>query len=62
MFGTTVYGYLHQLRMDTAKSLLLYQRNSIADIARQLGYKHTSHFRTVFKRHFGVSPGKKRKL
>lgn len=56
LFGTTVYGYLHDLRMETAQRLLQENSRSIADIARRLGYRHASHFSTVFKKHFGVSP------
>ena len=57
-FGTTVYGYLQQKRMERAKALLLEGKKKMADIARSVGYKHASHFSTAFRKHFGYQPNK----
>jgi AraC-like DNA-binding protein len=61
-FGTTVYGYLQQKRMEKAKALLLEGKKKMTDIARSVGYKHASHFSTAFKKHFGYQPNKIRVL
>lgn len=56
MFGTTVFGYIHELRMERAKGLLQNENKPVAEVARILGYKHASHFTTVFKKYFGMTP------
>ncbi|WP_207426738.1 AraC family transcriptional regulator [Pedobacter sp. SYSU D00535] len=55
-FGTTVYGYLNQYKMERAKSLLLENVMSIAEISAQMGYKYPTHFSAAFKKHFGYLP------
>lgn len=32
-YGTTVYGYITRLRMETAKKMILYDRKSIGEVA-----------------------------
>ncbi|MCG2614282.1 AraC family transcriptional regulator [Terrimonas sp. NA20] len=61
-FGTTIYGYLQQKRMEKAKALLLEGTKKMTEIARSVGYKHASHFSTAFKKHFGYQPNKIRVL
>lgn len=56
MFGTTVFGFIHDVRMDRARELLGQGDKSVAQVARLLGYKHASHFSSVFKKQFGVTP------
>ncbi|HEY8387232.1 MAG TPA: AraC family transcriptional regulator, partial [Parasegetibacter sp.] len=58
VFGNTVYGYLHNQKMEKARELILHSDFKISEIARLTGYKHTSHFTSAFKKHFGVLPGK----
>lgn len=60
VFGTTVFGYLHLIKMDQAKELLE-SGVSITTVTNLIGYKHVSHFNRAFKKHFGVGPGKIRK-
>jgi AraC-like DNA-binding protein len=55
-FGTTIYGYLFEYRMNIAKKLLSDSTLTIAEIGDQTGYEHPSHFTTAFKRKFGLSP------
>lgn len=55
-FGTTIYGYLFDYRMNIAKNLLPDNSQSIAEIAYKSGYENPSHFTTAFKRKFGISP------
>ncbi len=55
-FGTTIYGYLFDYRMNIAGKLLHETSFTIAEIAERSGYEHASHFTTAFKRKFGVNP------
>ena len=55
-FGTTVFQYLFDFRMDLAVHYLLDTSLPIADIGIMLGYDYQSHFCTAFKRKHGVSP------
>lgn len=56
IFGTTVFGYLHQHRMEQARSLLLDRRWSVTEVAHQVGYKNLCAFSTAFRKTYGVSP------
>ena len=55
-FGTTIFQYLFDYRMELAAYYLLDTNLPIADIGMRLGYDYQSHFCTAFKRKFGVSP------
>lgn len=55
-FGTTIFGYLFDYRMNIAKQLLSDISITIAEIAYKTGYEHPSHFATAFKRRFGIRP------
>ena len=56
LFGTTVFGYWHELKMKQARRLLTEHRLSVQEVAEQVGYKHAHHFSTAFKKRFGVLP------
>ena len=56
LFGTTVFGYVFEVRMKKAKELLLKSEYSISQISYEVCYKNPQHFSTAFKRKFGVSP------
>ncbi|RPE05431.1 AraC family transcriptional regulator [Chitinophaga lutea] len=56
IFGTTVYGYIQQTRMEKAKHLLLHERKKVSEVALLSGYSHISHFSKAFRKHFGCSP------
>lgn len=60
-FGTTVFGYLNQLRMEEAHRLLMAQTHTINQIADLIGYKNANHFSTAFKRYFGYIPSELRR-
>ncbi|MCI1778993.1 MAG: AraC family transcriptional regulator [Bacteroidales bacterium] len=55
-FGTTIYGYLFNYRMEMAKKLLSDFSMTIAEIGYKSGYEYPSHFTTAFKRRYGLSP------
>jgi AraC-like DNA-binding protein len=56
LFGTTVFGYLLEERMNLARRRLLEGDMSIAAIAMEVGYKNATHFTAAFKKHFGYLP------
>ena len=56
LFGTTIFGYIHQSRMSLAKKLLLGTDKSAKEIAYETGYSSPQHFSTAFKKEFGFSP------
>ena len=56
LFGTTVVGYLNQLRIQQAEALLRTGTLSVAEVANSVGYSHLGHFAAAFKRQFGITP------
>lgn len=56
LFDTTVVGYLNQMRMEQAETLLRTGELSVAEVANKVGYSHLSHFTAAFKRQFGITP------
>ena len=56
LFGTTVFGYLSDYRMEQAKSLLRQSDITVAQVAAQVGYRNPEAFSTAFRRKFAVSP------
>lgn len=56
IFGTTVFGYWNDLKMNEAKLKLLNEKVNISEIAEYLGYKSSNHFSTAFRKHFGYTP------
>ncbi|AFY48006.1 DNA-binding domain-containing protein, AraC-type [Nostoc sp. PCC 7524] len=56
IFGTTVFGYLHNYRMEQAKELLLDAKLTVNQVAQYVGYASRSAFITAFCKKFGVSP------
>jgi len=60
VFGTTVFGYLHVVKMGEARRMLLEGR-SVSEVAYLTGYKHVAHFTRAFKKYFGIAPNQVRK-
>lgn len=56
LFGTTIFGYIHNLRMSLAKKLLLGTDKTAKEIAFETGYSSPQHFSNAFKKKFGVPP------
>lgn len=56
LFGTTVFGYLRNYRMEQARDLLAQSQMNVAQIADRVGYGNPEAFSTAFRRKFGVSP------
>jgi AraC-like DNA-binding protein len=57
-FGTTVYGYLNQYKMEQAKSMLIKGETKISEVSVKMGYKYPTHFTSAFKKYFGYLPTK----
>ena len=56
VFGTTVFGYLHQYRMQQAQQLLQMPQMTIASVAQRIGYRNPESFSVAFRRTFDISP------
>lgn len=56
VFGTTIFDYYQQQRMEHAKYLLYEKGYSVTDVSAQLGYSSISHFSAAFKKHTGIKP------
>lgn len=55
-FGKTVMNYVTSTKMEYAKRLIMTSEYRIADVAQMIGYKHSTHFTTAFKKYFGFIP------
>lgn len=56
VFGTTVFGYLHQHNMEQAQQLLQMDDRTVEDVARLVGYSNLSAFGWAFRKQFGMCP------
>jgi len=60
VFNVTPFQYLQNYRLDLAKILLEEKDLTVSNAAHRIGYSNVSYFSRVFKRRFGVTPGKYR--
>lgn len=58
LFGTTIYTYIFNLKMQESKRMLLEENNYVNEVAAYMGYKNPQHFIAAFKKKFGFTPGK----
>lgn len=56
VYGTSPIKYLHMLRINKAKSMLMSDYESINQVAESVGYSSIYHFSKMFKQYVGVSP------
>lgn len=56
LFGTTVFGFVLQQRMESARMSLYAGEKTVSEIAYELGYTHPQHFYRAFKQYYGVTP------
>ncbi|WP_175401930.1 helix-turn-helix transcriptional regulator [Veronia pacifica] len=56
IYGTTVFGFLHTHRMETARALIKDRQCSVSQAAAKVGFKSPSHFSMAFKQVYGVTP------
>ncbi|MFT3940235.1 helix-turn-helix transcriptional regulator [Rhodopseudomonas sp.] len=55
VYGTTVFGFLQEYRMEQAYKLIASGEMSVSEAAYHVGYG-AAHFATAFRKRFGVSP------
>lgn len=58
LYGSTLFQYLLDYKMNTGKRLLNTGNYKIKEVAYELGYNNPSHFITAFKNKFGITPKK----
>ncbi len=56
IFGTTIFDFYQQQRMEHAKYLLYEKNYTVTDVSASLGYSSISHFSAAFKKHTGLKP------
>lgn len=56
VFGTTVFGYLHNYRMEKSRQLLEAGEITVTDAAQSVGFTSRSHFAVAFRKKFGINP------
>ena len=59
--GTTMNEYVITMRLNYAKELLRYSKESVGEIAYACGMNHVSHFINLFREREGMTPLKYRK-
>ncbi|MGN7414065.1 helix-turn-helix transcriptional regulator [Paenibacillus sp. SAF-068] len=62
LFGSTVFEYLRQVRLDNAMKLLRNQDNNVTEAAIAVGYSNVSAFSQQFYRKFGVKPSEMKRI
>jgi AraC family transcriptional activator of pyochelin receptor len=56
VFGKTVFGYLHELRMERSRLLLEEGKMNVKEVSYAVGYMDSGRFSDAFKKQFGVRP------
>lgn len=57
VLGTSPSGLQMRARLQRARQLLRYADSPVPEVARQCGFEDVAHFRAVFRREWGVTPG-----
>ncbi|WP_346317499.1 AraC family transcriptional regulator [Chitinophaga sp. YIM B06452] len=58
LFGNTVFGFVQELKMKSARQMLVEKRMNVNEVADHLGYSSPNHFSAAFKKMFGYPPAK----
>jgi AraC-like DNA-binding protein len=56
VFGSSIFNYYQQFRMQEATRLLKEERLSVSQAGYRLGFTNLSHFTRVFQEHIGMKP------
>jgi len=56
IYGTTVYGFLLDYKMEHARKLLESNQYNVNEVGIKVGYSTASHFIAAFKKKFGITP------
>ena len=54
--GITSSEFIRNIRLEQAAKLIKEGKINITQVAYTVGYNNQTHFSTVFKKHFGMSP------
>lgn len=60
--GESIGAYLRRRRLERADAELADASRSLADLAIQAGFFDQAHFTRAYTRHFGITPGTRRKV
>ncbi len=60
--GVSMHRYLNQLRLQYALQTLVRGEAELSELAQEIGFSCQSHFTRAFRKEFGISPGKVRRL
>lgn len=58
LFGTTVFNFWNDMKMEEAKKMLLEGHLNINEISDIIGYKNPRHFSSAFKKKYNLIPSK----
>ena len=61
LFGSSLFDWILELKMQNAKRQLLETNKPIKSIAADVGYPRTTNFITAFRKRFGITPSSLRK-
>jgi AraC family transcriptional regulator, transcriptional activator of the genes for pyochelin and ferripyochelin receptors len=56
VFGTTVFGYLHDYRLNQACELLMTGQMNVAEVSYAVGFANRGYFAAAFRKKFGINP------
>ena len=56
MTGITASEFIRNIRLEQAARLMKENKINISQVAYSVGFNNQTHFSTVFKRHFGITP------
>lgn len=62
LFGTTVFGFVQELKMRTARQQLVAGSMNVNEIAEHLGYSTPNHFSSAFRKIYGHPPSRLRSV
>lgn len=57
LFGNTVFGYLHDYRLEQARQLLEQDSMTVTEVCYAIGFANRGYFAAAFRRKFGHNPG-----
>ncbi|WP_166924877.1 helix-turn-helix domain-containing protein [Flavobacterium poyangense] len=61
LFGTSVFAFWSDVKMEQAKDLLINHNMNIGEVSQLVGYKYQRHFSAAFKKKYGMLPSQFRK-
>lgn len=56
MTGVSTGDFIRNLRLDQAAALIVEGKVNVTQVAYSVGFNNQSHFSTVFRKHFGLTP------